>query len=308
MTTDSPLVTVIIPCYRQAHFLPQAVRCVVAQTHRNWECLIINDGSPDDTREVAKGLLTDPRIRYLEHPNRGVSFTRNRGIDESRGKYIQFLDADDLMTADKLELQLAALRDEPGLALAYCDYRYCDERGAVIENHPWYKPSRMTPGREVEELVTRWEINLGMAIQGMLFDARIFRDHGVRFDETLPANEDWDCWMQVFALHPTAIYIDVPCALYRLHEHGRTRNTAMLRTGLLQALHKQRLIYRDDPHMTALLEQKTRSVKRRYRAWSPWRRAIRALLAKPRACIRKCLPTPLVCYLRRLRDAYVRAS
>lgn len=299
---NTPLVSVIIPCYRQAGFLPQAVGSVLAQTCPDWECLIINDGSPDNTRTVAEPFLTDTRIRYLEHSNRGVSFTRNRGIDESRGRYIQFLDADDLITPMKLESQTTALRGVPELAVAYCDYRYCTPDGVVMEDHPWYRSPRMQDGHELEDLASRWEIDLSTAIHGYLFDARIFRDHGIRFDEMLPANEDWDCWMQVFALRPKAVYIDKPCALYRLHELSRTRNGAMLRAGLLAALKKQERIHRSDPHMRTLLHEKTRLVKRAYRPWSPWRCALRRFTSVPRGFLRRFLPPRYVNGLRRLRD------
>jgi len=298
-----PTVSIIIPCYRQAVYLPDAVGCVLAQTIGDWECLIVNDGSPDDTPDVAQRLMTDPRIRYLEHPNRGVSYTRNRGLEECSGRYVQFLDADDLLTPDKLEIQLAALSDIEDVALAYCDYRYCSPDGTVLNDHPWYRSPRLTPGRELPDLATRWESDLGIAIHSFLFDARIFRQHGVRFDESLPANEDWDCWMQVFSLHPTVRYVDRPCALYRLHHDARTRNASLLRTGFLAALRKQRLIFRDDPEMTALLVRKTSQVRRVYRSASPWRRTVRALTAKPIGWLRKVLPAGVQSGLRRLRDA-----
>src|SRR5450432_4194524 len=100
--SSAPLISVIVPCYRQAKYLPDAVKSLIGQSYRHWECIIINDGSPDDTREVAaEQVRLDSRIRYVEQANGGCSSARNRGLTEANGDFVQFLDADDLLLPDK---------------------------------------------------------------------------------------------------------------------------------------------------------------------------------------------------------------
>src|SRR4030095_15755118 len=90
-----PLVSAVIPCYKQGHFLAEAVQSVLGQTVNDLECIVVNDGSPDTTREVARQLVSgDPRVRYIEQMNRGLAAARNRGLGEARGRFIQFLDGD----------------------------------------------------------------------------------------------------------------------------------------------------------------------------------------------------------------------
>ena len=84
---------------------------MLGQTIDNLECIVVNDGSPDTTREVAMQLASgDPRVRYIEQMNRGLAAARNRGLGEARGRFIQFLDADDVIAPDKLRIQTDVLR------------------------------------------------------------------------------------------------------------------------------------------------------------------------------------------------------
>lgn len=89
-----PEVSVIIPCYNHGHYLPHAVNSVLAQTFTDWEAIIVDDGSTDNTREVA-AQFTDERVRYVHQENRGLSGARNTGIRAAQGAYLAFLDADD---------------------------------------------------------------------------------------------------------------------------------------------------------------------------------------------------------------------
>src|SRR5665213_2493915 len=100
-------ISVIIPCYNQAHFLNESVDSVLAQTYTNWECLIVNDGSTDNTERVAIACAEkDNRIKYIKKENGGLSSARNKGLDEVTGDYIQFLDSDDMITPDKFQMSL----------------------------------------------------------------------------------------------------------------------------------------------------------------------------------------------------------
>ncbi len=120
----APLVTVVTPCYNHARYLPEAVASVVAQTFDDWEIIIINDGSPDDTSDVASELIKSHpgrRIRLLEKKNGGLAQARNAGIRAAAGTYILPLDADDKIDATMLQKTVALLEENPGIAIAYTD-------------------------------------------------------------------------------------------------------------------------------------------------------------------------------------------
>jgi glycosyltransferase involved in cell wall biosynthesis len=97
----APLVSVVIPCYNQAHFLGEAIESVLAQTYRHYEIIVVDDGSPDTTSKVTSSY---PAVRYLRQSNAGLSAARNAGMNVSRGQFLVFLDADDRLLEDALQL------------------------------------------------------------------------------------------------------------------------------------------------------------------------------------------------------------
>lgn len=114
-------ISVIVPCYKQAEFLEDALGSVLDQSFENWECFIVNDGSPDNTKEIAnKWLALDPRFKYLEQTNLGVGAARNFGISHAIGKYILPLDADDKISSDYVALALNAFLEDTSLKVVYC--------------------------------------------------------------------------------------------------------------------------------------------------------------------------------------------
>ncbi len=119
------LVTVIIASHNYAHFIAQTLDSVLAQTYPDWECVVVDDGSIDNTREVvARYAEADQRIHYIWQENQGLAGARNRGIAKSSGEYLQFLDADDLIEARKLECQVDVLAQQQEIDIVYGDVRY----------------------------------------------------------------------------------------------------------------------------------------------------------------------------------------
>ena len=119
-----PAVSVIIPCFKQAQYLGEAVDSVVDQTFTDWEVVVVDDGSPDDTAQVAAKLieLHGERIRLLQQPNGGVARARNAGIAVALGTYILPLDADDRLHPEMLAETVRLLDSDPGVGIAYTDY------------------------------------------------------------------------------------------------------------------------------------------------------------------------------------------
>jgi glycosyltransferase involved in cell wall biosynthesis len=122
-----PLVSVVIPCHDQAQYLGEAVSSVIAQSFTDWELIIVNDGSPDDTSSVAHRLIREHsgrRIRLIEQKNGGLSHARNTGIRSARGAYVLPVDADDWISTNTLELMVPALQQDPSIGIVYCDLRH----------------------------------------------------------------------------------------------------------------------------------------------------------------------------------------
>lgn len=127
---NTPLVSVIMPVYNAARFLEAAISSVLSQTMEDWELLAIDDGSSDNSCQIAEAFAQkDPRIRFLPNPrNMGVSATRNRGIEAARGTYIAFLDSDDVWHPEKLQVQLETM-EKTGAGICYTSYAIVDEDG-----------------------------------------------------------------------------------------------------------------------------------------------------------------------------------
>jgi len=143
------LVSVIIPTWNRAAALAKAIDSVVSQTHRNWEVVVVDDGSTDDTRSMVSKLSeTDPRIRYIYQANAGVSAARNCGIALAKGDFVAFLDSDDSWEPWKLELQVACLRTHPELGMVWTDMAAIGPDGAVA--HPRYLKKMYSAYRRFE--------------------------------------------------------------------------------------------------------------------------------------------------------------
>jgi glycosyltransferase involved in cell wall biosynthesis len=265
-TPQPPVVSVVVPCYNQAQFLPEALGSIQAQTHSGWECIVIDDGSTDETAIVADSLaVQDQRIKVVRQPHRGPSGARNLGLRLASGRYIQFLDADDVIEPDKLEAQLSALSTVQELALSYADYRYCPEHDvAATTTRDDFPPPRFITGRPLWDIASRWETEFSIPIHCFLFDARFFTERGILFDETLPNHVDWDCWMQIFALDPRVILVPGPLAIYRLHAASLTSDRAAMGRGFAMALEKQLGRFRDDPETYDRLLRKQAQMRSLY--------------------------------------------
>ncbi|WP_433779210.1 glycosyltransferase family 2 protein [Flavobacterium anhuiense] len=115
------LVSVIVPCYNQAQYLDECLQSILEQTYSDWECIIVNDGSPDNTKEIAqKWLAKDSRFKYVKKENGGLSSARNYGINIAIGKFILPLDADDRIGSEYLEKSIAVFKKESWTKLVYC--------------------------------------------------------------------------------------------------------------------------------------------------------------------------------------------
>ncbi|MFI1745816.1 glycosyltransferase family 2 protein [Thalassobellus sediminis] len=223
---NNDLVSIIIPCFNQGAFLDETLLSVYNQTYSNWECIIVNDGSTDNSENIATVWLEkDKRFKYYYKENSGVSATRNFALEKVTGTYIQFLDADDVLDSRKLELSLKGLKDIK-----------CESKKIVISNFRMFSiESSITKEPYCslhEELFTfqsllyKWNETFSIPIHCGFFEAVLFDN--IRFFENLTAQEDWIVWVKLFKLNPNVIFLDQPLALYRQNIGGRTMTKSFL--------------------------------------------------------------------------------
>ena len=177
------MVSVIIPCYNQAHFLAESVGSVLAQSYENWECIIVDDGSTDNTAKVAKRLCeNDERIKYLHRQNAGLPTARNTGIVEANGQYILPLDADDLIMPTYLATTTFLLDNEKSIRLVYTDTQlFGIEKGV----------------RDEEFSMESFLLNNLIPCTALFFKEDWLISG--RYNETMiNGYEDWDFWMSLF--------------------------------------------------------------------------------------------------------------
>lgn len=208
-----PLVSVITPAYNAQDFIGETIHSVINQTYPDWELLVIDDGSTDETRKVVEKYLSDPRVRYLYQENQERAAARNLGIRHAYGKYIAFLDADDLWLPNKLKIQVEYLDRHPEVGLCFTHYTLINSKGLSL-------------GRQAINFVSGpdqfYSLLKGNFIpNSTVITPRCVLDKVGLFDESLPAfgSEDWDMWLRIARFYPIHL-IDQPLALYRLHENN----------------------------------------------------------------------------------------
>lgn len=203
MKTPSPAVSVIIPTYNRAWIVKEAIDSVFAQTYRDFELIVVDDGSTDDTCSVLNAFGS--KISVIRQGNQGVSAARNAGIKASNGRYIAFLDSDDCWLAEKLSVQVAFFNDRP-------DAMICQTEETWIRNGLRVNPKNRHKKPSGPIFIPSLALCL-VSPSAVMMPKTLFKTVGM-FDETLPACEDYDLWLRVSCRFPVDL-IDVPLILKR---------------------------------------------------------------------------------------------
>jgi len=203
-------VSTIIPTYNRSGVLPATVESALAQTYPDFEVIVVNDGSEDDTRQIAE-RIDDPRVTVIHHAhNRGVAAARNTGIEAARGTLLAFLDDDDRWLPDKLAKQ-APLFDDPAIGLVYCGVAIVDERGTVTRH--------AIPTRRGDIYRSLLFKNCTSASSVVVTRRACFEQLGT-FDEDLPPFEDHDMWLRI-ARRYRVDFVPEPLTLFAGYRHDR---------------------------------------------------------------------------------------
>jgi glycosyltransferase involved in cell wall biosynthesis len=217
-------ISIIIPCFNQGQYLEETLQSILSQTYNFWECLIVDDGSTDNTSFIAKEyLLIDSRFKYFKKENGGLSSSRNYGVKLSSGNFIQFLDSDDLLENTKLEESINIIEDK-GCNLVISDFKmYHNELDKYY--NPYFQLS--LDHLNVQSIIFGWDIKFSIPIHTALFDKEIISE--ISFNEEVKAKEDWLFWIKLFSQkNITPYFINKKLVTYRIHHHNMTSNLGYL--------------------------------------------------------------------------------
>lgn len=204
------LVSIIVPCYNQAQYLPETLQSVLNQTYTNWECIIVNDGSPDNTEEIAiEWTKKENRFKYLKKENGGLADARNYGIKASEGKYILPLDSDDLIAPTYIEKAANILDSNENIGIVYCNASFFE-----FINGPWE-----TPNHSLKRIL----------LFNTIFCTALYRRKDYNYTIGYNTNmiygyEDWDFWLSLATLGIKAYKIPEDLFHYRIRTNSMFRS------------------------------------------------------------------------------------
>jgi glycosyltransferase involved in cell wall biosynthesis len=205
VNTAQPTVSVIMPSYNAGAYIAEAIQSVIGQTFGNWELIIVDDGSRDNTAEIVAKHLADKRIHFIKQENRGASASRNVGIRRSRGRYIAFLDADDIWLPEKLEKQMTVFAKYPHAGVCSAGYYAISPAGELLGTrlHDEYY------GNLAKFLFLKGSPAMSSAV----VSREVLEKIGF-LDEALPYAMDFDLWLRI-SLHYPFYCLGEPLIYYR---------------------------------------------------------------------------------------------
>jgi glycosyltransferase involved in cell wall biosynthesis len=202
-TGKNPLISVIIPTYNRGWIIKEAIDSVLAQEYINYELIVVDDGSTDDTHDILNSYQKN--FLVLRQNNKGVSAARNRGFAAASGRFIAFLDSDDIWLPQKLSQQVDFFQSNPDALICQTEEIWIRNNVRVNPKKRHKKPSGMI-----------FEPSLSLCLvspSAVMIKKNLFEEVGL-FDETLPACEDYDLWLRVSCRHPVHL-IDTPLIIKR---------------------------------------------------------------------------------------------
>jgi len=210
MTTannNQPLVSIVLCTYNRAHLVKRAIASVLIQSYRNWELIIIDDGSTDNTESVLMPMVkSDPRIAYLRHPNKGLARSRNVGIGLADGEYITFLDSDDEYREEHLAHRVPLMGKKPSAALLYGGIEY------VGPKEKQFVPDARHPGKK---------IHLSKCYASGTFFARAATFRKLKGFRNIPFAEDYDLIRRLRKRKLKIVRVDEPTYRYHVDSDNR---------------------------------------------------------------------------------------
>lgn len=207
MSYSKPQVTIIIPCYNCERYVQEAINSILSQTYKNYEIVVIDDGSTDQTSACLEPY--HDRIRYVYQSNQGVSAARNYGIQLAQGELVAFLDADDYFLPDKLEAQTAVFEANPNFGIVHSGWRRVDHNGRWLTDvEPWHEVPKLN--------LESWLLWKPVLPSAMMFRRDWLQKAG-GFDPSFPQSEDTELILRLALMGCQATWLRRPTVCYRQH-------------------------------------------------------------------------------------------
>lgn len=241
------MVSIIIPSFNYGFIIGETLKNLQAQSFTDWEALVVDDGSSDNTAGiVAEFAALDSRIKYIHQVTQGVSKARNAGFRHCSGEFIQFLDADDLLSRHKVERQVDFMNANPEVDISYSDHIYFENDKPDVHypdyemNHNNWLPKICARGYEVVDILVY--SNIAVVSSPLLRREIVEKVNG--FPEYTRYTEDWEFWFLCAINNAKFCFLDDPNAktLIRIHQRNTSRNIQIMQGGELEF--RKRLIGR----------------------------------------------------------------
>lgn len=229
----APLVSVIITCFNQGRVIEQTIRSVLDQTYPHIECIVINDGSTDDSDSVICSLAAvDSRVKCISQRNSGVAAARNKGFAAAAGEFVQFLDGDDLLDAAKIEKQIFHFEREPTIDVSWTLHRFCNADATSFRLHQ-FEPISEFP---LKQLLFGWHNGISLPLHAPLYRRRLWSQE----ESPCPAEysdrcEDWIFLVLVAMKGAKFSPLNEVLCTYRMSSEGFTRDSLELKVAFLTA-------------------------------------------------------------------------
>jgi glycosyltransferase involved in cell wall biosynthesis len=212
----NPLVSIVISCYNRKDFIAETLNSCLAQTFKDFEIVIVDDGSTDDSLSVINSYTTIPNVTFIRQQNGGPGSARNRGILNAKGKYIVTLDSDDMLREDHLQLMVDSMGDREDLIVTSW-LRLLRNNGS-IENAPWaHVPT------SYKDAITR-----NFCICCSMFSKTAWQNiNGFDENRVLISREDWDFWIRLYQSGCEVKVIEDYLLLYRIHDNSLSTGSSL---------------------------------------------------------------------------------
>ncbi|UTW60665.1 glycosyltransferase family 2 protein [bacterium SCSIO 12741] len=240
-SSENPFFSVIIPTYNRAHILPETIGYVLNQTFEDWEVVVVDDGSTDETERLSS-TWKDARIRYFKTANKERGHARNYGVKQARGQYVFFLDSDDRLTPNHLQVAADFLKGNSFPEILHNRMQMLSEGGAVLRNFP-------TVGDRAESMLLKINF-MGIAVF-------LRRDVAIEFpfleDRSVVFGEEWLIWLRLLARYPIHVNDEIT---YQFVQHDARSVNSMDPDKIVHSAQKVESVLRSDQEFMAKYKDK----------------------------------------------------
>ena len=213
-----PLVSIIIPTYNRAHLIGETLDSILVQTYRNWECIIIDDGSVDDTKLVLQKYLDlDARFQYYSRPKnkiKGPNSCRNYGFKKSKGVFINWFDSDDIFFENSIELRIRNFNGNIDVVVGKCEIFDSSTRKKLADN------TILSHGNIIKDYFVG---NITYYVSGPIWRRDFLEKQKELFDENIRYLDDWDFNLRMIYQKPNIKFLDIPVFKYRSHDSSLSK-------------------------------------------------------------------------------------